>query len=129
MDQRNLALDLKHSGCNCCQAVIAAYAEELGIDLEQAKALGAAFGAGMGNMKGNCGALCGAQIVLGLMRYSGRPLSAEARNIYAEFENRCGGTVCADIKGVYTGNMLCTCDDCVANAVDILEKVLSQDNP
>ena len=54
-EKRELAVRNKHNGMNCCQAVIAVYAEELGIDIETAKKLGAAFGMGMGNMSGNCG--------------------------------------------------------------------------
>ena len=31
---------------------------------------------------------------------------------------------CAELKGVATGRMLCSCDDCVKNAVAILEEIL-----
>ena len=41
MDKKGIAVQYKHSGYNCAQAVIAAYADELGIDLETARALGA----------------------------------------------------------------------------------------
>ena len=122
-EKRELAVRNKHNGMNCCQAVIAVYAEELGIDIETAKRLGAAFGMGMGNMSGNCGALVGAQMVLGLKEYTGRPVAAKARSVYAQFAGRCGATICIDIKGVTTGRVLCSCDDCVANAVDILEEL------
>ncbi|MBR1730987.1 MAG: C_GCAxxG_C_C family protein [Ruminococcus sp.] len=123
MDKKSLTLEYKHNGCNCCQAVIAAYCDELGINLEAAKRLGAAFGLGMGNMQGDCGALCGAQIVLGLTSYNGFPIGSKARQLFTEFERRCGAVVCADLKGVNTGKMLCSCDDCVANAVEALESV------
>lgn len=36
-EKRELAVRNKHNGMNCCQAVIAVYAEELGIDIETAK--------------------------------------------------------------------------------------------
>ncbi len=65
MTKSDLAVQFKHSGYNCAQAVVAAFAEDLGINLETARALGAGFGAGMGTMGATCGALCGAQIVLG----------------------------------------------------------------
>lgn len=121
MDKKELAVRFKHSGCNCCQAVLAAFADELGISLDDAKKWGAAFGMGMGNMSGNCGALVGAEMVLGAQHYNGRPLAAQARNVYAQFVERCGAATCIDIKGVVTGRMLCSCDDCVAHAADILE--------
>ncbi|SFA82465.1 C_GCAxxG_C_C family probable redox protein [Acetitomaculum ruminis DSM 5522] len=46
---------------NCCQAVILAYADEIGLSREQAMKLGSNFGAGM-----KCGSVCGA-ITGGLM--------------------------------------------------------------
>lgn len=119
--KQELALRYKHSGCNCCQAVLAAFADELGMDLETAKKLGSAFGLGMGNMAGNCGALVGAQMVLGMKEYNGRPIGAKAREVYARFTESCGAALCIDIKGVVTGRMLCSCDDCVTNAVKIVE--------
>ena len=123
MDKKGIAVQYKHSGYNCAQAVIAAFADELGIDLETARSLGAGFGAGMGTMGATCGALCGAQIVLG-MKNKGTPVMRQARQLYSEFLDRCGATICIELKGVTTGKMLCSCDDCVANAVAILGELL-----
>ena len=81
MTKSDLAVQFKHSGYNCAQAVVAAFAEDLGIDLETARALGAGFGAGMGTMGATCGALCGAQIVLGLRAdRAGTPQKGSARH-------------------------------------------------
>ncbi len=124
MDKKELAVRYKHNGCNCCQAVLAAYAEELGISLEYAKKLGSAFGAGMGGMQGNCGALIGAEMVLGLKEYNGRSVTGKSRTLFTEFAEKCKGTICIDLKGVLTGKMLCSCDNCVRNAVEALENVL-----
>ncbi len=123
MDKKDLAVQYKHSGFNCAQAVVAAFADELGLDMETARALGAGFGVGMGTMGGTCGALCAAQMVLGLSN-KGKPVMGKARSLYDQFLNRCGATICVDIKGVVTGKMLCSCDACVANAVDILGELL-----
>ncbi len=123
MKKSELAIINKHNGMNCCQAVISVYADELGFDLETAQKLGAAFGMGMGNMSGNCGALVGAQMVLGMKEFTGRPIAAKSRSVYAQFAARCGATVCIDIKGVTTGRVLCSCDDCVRNAVEIIEEM------
>lgn len=110
---------------NCCQAVACVFADQTGLSEETLRQLGAGFGLGMGTMEGTCGALCGAQMVMGLMKYRGRPVRDEAADLYREFKARCGASVCRDIKGVGTGKVLCSCDDCVRNAVDILEhKVL-----
>lgn len=122
MTKAEKAVEYKRS-MNCAQAVIAAYADELGLDLETAKKLGAGLGAGMGTMQGTCGALTGAEIVLGLRDYGGRPIMPKARQLFTEFANRCHGTLCYDLKGITTGAMLCSCDNCVKNAVEILEEM------
>lgn len=120
MTRSDLAVEYKRS-MNCAQAVLAAYADELGLGLETAKRLGAGLGAGMGTMQGTCGALTGAEIVLGLR--GDRPAMSRARQLFTEFSKRCHGTICLDLKGVTTGAVLCSCDDCVRNAVDILEEM------
>ncbi|HBI64254.1 MAG TPA: hypothetical protein DDX51_03955 [Clostridiales bacterium] len=124
MEKKEKAVQIKHMGYNCCQAVLAAFAEELGITDEQARRLGAAFGAGMGGMEGTCGALCGAELVLGIKEYSGKPILAQARSIHNAFQKKCGATICKDLKGVETGTMLCSCDDCVRSAAEIVEQAL-----
>ena len=113
MTKSDLAVQFKHSGYNCAQAVVAAFAEDLGIDLETARALGAGFGAGMGTMGATCGALCGAQIVLGLHK-KGQRVMGTARSLYSAFLDRCGATVCMDLKGVATGRVLCSWSCCSA---------------
>jgi len=43
----------------------------------------------------------------------------------SEFEQRCGATRCKDLKGVGTGQgPLCSCEDCVRNAVQALDELL-----
>ena len=121
MDKRELAVELKHSGHNCAQAVLCAFADDIGMSLEELKRIGAAYGVGMGCMESTCGALCGAQILLGLMKYDGKPILRDAMAVLKEFENKCGATVCKDLKGRDTGVVLCGCDDCVRYAVEIAE--------
>lgn len=110
------ALEYKHKGYNCCQAVSAALAEEIGIDSEKLLNLSAGFGAGMGNMEGTCGALVGAVLAAGAAT-SGNGSMRLARQISERFAQQCGSIICKDIKGVETGRVLCSCDDCVRNAV------------
>ncbi len=123
-DRAEYAAELKnHGGYNCCQAVVAALADETNLPKEQLTQIAAGFCAGMGTMGATCGALCGAQIVLGLHK-KGQRVMGTARSLYSTFLDRCGATVCMDLKGVATGRVLCSCDDCVANAVQILEERL-----
>lgn len=114
----------KHGDCNCAQAVLLAFADELGRPEEELRALGSGFGMGMGCAEATCGALCGASIVMGLCNKSGRPTMAIMREILHEFQEKAGATVCKDLKGIETGRMLCSCDDCVRYAVRAAEQRL-----
>lgn len=123
MEKKELALQYMDNGCNCAQSVVCAYAEELDLPVELLKRMAACFGGGMGKMEGNCGALCGAEMVLGLKNFQGKRMNKDAGALYQRFEELCGSTVCKEIKGVGTGKVLCSCKDCVTNAVEILEKM------
>ena len=124
MGKQETAVQLKHSGCNCCQAVLCAFADECGVSESQLRQLGAGFGAGMGCMEATCGALIGAQMLLGLKKYSGKPVLGDARMLYQAFEAKCGASVCKDLKGRDTGKVLCECDDCVRTAAALAEEII-----
>ncbi|MCR5772436.1 MAG: C-GCAxxG-C-C family protein [Butyrivibrio sp.] len=123
MERKELAVELKHNGNNCAQAVLCAFEDEVGLSKEELRKIGAGFGVGMGCMESTCGALCGAQMVLGMKKYDGKPVLRDAAGILKEFENRCGATVCKDLKGRDTGVVVCDCDDCVRHAVEIAEQL------
>lgn len=123
-DRKEYAVQLKHSGYNCCQAVLCAFAEETGMPEEELKKISAAFGVGMGCLEATCGALIGAQILVGLKKYTEKPILRNAAAVLHQFENMCHATVCKDLKGRDTGVVLCECDDCVRNAVTIVEEML-----
>ncbi len=123
MSRAEKAAQLKRS-CNCCQAVLLAMADKLPLDEKELLAIGSGFGSGMGCLKATCGALCGASIAAGMLNTTGRPTSMLTRQILAEFEQRCGATVCGDLKGAGTGKPLCSCEDCCRNAVLALESVI-----
>ena len=125
LERKDLAVERKHRiGCNCCQAVLMAFAPELGMTDDRLLAIGACFGSGMGCMAETCGALCGAQIAQGLLKFDGRRMNPQASQLRAQFEQRCGATRCKDLKGVGTGQVLCSCEDCVRHAVDALDDML-----
>ena len=110
---------------NCCQAVVRAFADTLPLDEGALMNLAAGFGAGMGTMDGTCGALVGAIMVAGL-RTDGANTAALSRKILPRFRELCGATICRDLKGVDTGKMLCSCDNCVRNAVLAAEEALNR---
>ena len=120
MNRAEKAVAIKHSGNNCCQAVLLAFADCINADEATLKRLGSTFGGGMGTCDATCGALCGAQMILGLVKGSG------AKVLHSAFKNECGSTHCGELKGIGTGKVLCSCDDCVYNAAKLLEKMLEQ---
>ncbi len=124
MDAKEQAIILKHSGYNCAQAVMCALKDHTDLTEEQLKQIGAGFAVGMGNMENTCGALIGAEIMLGLTRYEGRPIITLARGVNEEFADMCGALLCKDLKGRDTGTVICDCDTCIRNAVEIAEKYL-----
>lgn len=101
---------------NCCQAVLMAFADKLGKGEDELMRLGSGFGSGMGTMEGTCGALVGAIMVSSLVSDPGvtRPNS---RAIMSRFKELSGATICRDLKGIDTGKILCSCEDCVRNAI------------
>ena len=101
---------------NCCQAVLVAFADKLGKNEDELLRLGSGFGSGMATMEGTCGALVGAIMVSSLLSPAGEARN-NSRTIMSRFKELCGATICRDLKGIGTGKVLCSCEDCVRNAV------------
>ena len=121
------AIEYKHNGYNCAQSVVLAFSDLIETDRELLANLSSGFGAGMGGMEGNCGALCGAVLVAGLLKKAPR-ISSTSKQIFNNFKELCGAVTCKDLKGIETGEMLCSCDDCVKNAVLSLSETLELEN-
>ena len=121
--RKHLAAERKKT-CNCAQAVIATYADMVGITEQQAMNLGNAFGSGMGNMEGTCGALTGAAIIVGLATGDKLRSRKVMTKIMTQFQERNGATQCKLLKGVGTGQVLLSCEGCVADASELLENEL-----
>lgn len=68
---------------NCCQSVLAAFAEDMGLTEEQAYNLGANFGSGM-RCGAVCGALTGALMVLGMTNYPPEQADALRKKFLAD---------------------------------------------
>ncbi len=60
------AVEYFNNGCNCSQAVVMAYANELGLDEKVVEGIAVAFGGGMSKQGKTCGCLSGALMVIGL---------------------------------------------------------------
>ena len=117
---------LRKKEMNCCQAVLVAFADEAGRSEEDLLRLGSGFGSGMGTMEGTCGALVGAIMVSSLLSEKGAAMAA-SRAIMPRCKELCGATICRDLKGIDTGMVLCSCENCVRNAVRAAGESLAKD--
>jgi len=107
MEVKERAVALFRNGYNCSQAVLGAFAGELGLDEDAAVRLATGFGVGL-SQGATCGAVSGAIMVLGLRHGGGGPEGLEAKQAtYAlaqefmeRFTERMGGTVCAGLLGL-----------------------------
>ena len=66
MNNPDRAVAVFKSGFCCSQAIFSSYAENLGLDKDQALRISDAFCAGMGGRAETCGAVTGAMMVIGL---------------------------------------------------------------
>lgn len=126
------ALENHMNGFNCAQAVACAYCDLVGADEETVFRAAEAFGLGMGGMQATCGAVSGAVMLAGLKNSCGdlnNPVSKGktyklSRQMVEEFQKKNGSTVCKELKGVETGCPLRSCGDCIADAAELVEKIL-----
>ena len=116
MTREETAVQYMKSGYNCCQSVVKALGDLTGIDQNDLNNLASGFGMGMGCLEATCGALVGAVMMIGPVTEEKKNVLI-ARQILKQFEETCGATLCKDLKGQDTGVVLCSCPDCVRNAV------------
>lgn len=121
-NKKEEAVNRKHSGLNCAQAVACSFCEETGLDEATMKNITQAFGAGLGTMDGNCGAISGVAVVLGMINKDQKKTANDIRTIMKEFKSRNTTVTCKELKGIETGRVIRECDDCIRDAVELLEK-------
>ena len=145
MKHTEIASELFSKRYYCSQAVLAAFAEELGMTKEQALRVGACFGGGMCKAE-VCGACTGALMALGLkygMCEDGDLESKERANSYAvrfldEFASQNGSYICRELldcdistdegkayaraKGLFATE----CPKMIESAVLIAEKLINE---
>lgn len=123
-----VAAEYRETGrLNCSQAVIRAFEDKLPVEPETLTQLTAGYGAGMGCMEATCGALIGAVMAAGVLT-NGLSTPRCAKEILKKFREKCGATLCRDLKGRDTGIPLCSCAECVRSAVLALGEVLPLDD-
>ena len=65
-ERSNAARELHKQGCNCCQAVVMAWADKLPIEKKHAMNMAAPFGRGLAGTREICGCVSGMAMVCGL---------------------------------------------------------------
>lgn len=126
------AVEKYKKGFNCAQAIACTYADKVDLPKEELFRVTEGFGHGMGSMAGTCGAIAGACVLAGLRNstcHMEKPDSKAAtaklsREILNGFQEKWGTVTCRDLKGVGTGNPICSCHDCIRTAAGLAEKIL-----
>ncbi len=114
MNKADRAEELFRMGYNCSQSVYAAFAEELGMSVEEAAKRASPFGAGFGKLREVCGAVSGMVLVLGdLCGYQDPTDAAGKQALYALVQQMCGSfeasegsLICRDLLGLAEGEDL-----------------------
>ena len=131
MDKLNLAMEYHQQGYNCAQAVAMPFCEEMELEPALVKRATEGFGAGMGGRTQTCGALSGAIFVAGMLKADANNPGSKmdtypvCAKMSGQFVERCGHGVCEVIKGLTGGEMLCSCNDCIACGVSLVEDLIN----
>jgi C_GCAxxG_C_C family probable redox protein len=143
MTRYEKAFDYHVRGFNCCQSVIAAFADEIGMTEQECFDLGGGFGGGAGTGE-LCGAIVGGIMVLGKLTPvdpadpvgSKKRTQAKGKKLQAEFEFRFRHLRCADLvkeEEIYGEAPMWAshveirnrCDAMILTAVELVELIMS----
>jgi C_GCAxxG_C_C family probable redox protein len=106
-EQIKNAVEMFKNGYSCSQAVVAAYAEEFGIDRNVALKISAGLGGGLGRSGNVCGAVTGATLILGIKFGTTDPTDKSGKfecykkvqTFCDEFKTRTGSLICRELLG------------------------------
>ncbi len=144
MNKVELAKSYFKEGYNCCQAVVLAFKDEMGLDERTALAISSSFGGGIGRLREVCGAVSGMCIVAGMLYGYTDPKGKEDKAAHykliqqmaSDFTARNGSIICRVLTGIEKDNHIPTdrnaefyktrpCVELVGDAAEILEKVIA----
>ena len=105
MTHAEKALEAFTNGANCAQAVVVAYADDLGMDEKTALRLASSFGGGIGRLREVCGAVSGMMMVYGLLRGYDDLSDPDAKKAHyehvqalaAKFREENGSIICREL--------------------------------
>lgn len=138
------AVEIFSNGYNCAQAVLTAYCEDYGIDLDTARRISCGFGGGMGRTSEVCGAVSGAIMLIGLKHgkylkedeLSKEKTYALIQEFNKRFKELNGSVNCTELLGVelLTGDkafiaskVKTVCPKMVRDAAVIVEDILGRE--
>ena len=108
-DHAELARELFLQGYNCSQAVLCAFGDVTGLDIDAAARMASSFGGGLARLRQVCGTVSGAALVLGIARGYSDPKDPGAKAAHyrlvqefaRRFEAQNGSIVCRELlRGV-----------------------------
>ena len=140
MNKRELAQSYFDQGYNCCQSVILAFPEEVGLSESQLALLGSPFGGGLARLREICGAVSGMAIVAGLRDGYESPTDGDAkaahyelvRKLIARFKEENGCYICRDLLASHPAPAQSqsphnpACNKFVGDAAAILEEYIQE---
>ena len=102
MKKSEVAVKLFTDGYNCAQAVLGAFAEDVGITDSQAFKISAPFGGGVGRQREICGACSGMLMAFGLLfGYDNAETGEKKKELYEQTRALC------DRFAEYNGSIIC----------------------
>jgi C_GCAxxG_C_C family probable redox protein len=143
MTKTDLAVVKMSEGYNCAQSIVAAFAQDVGLDVSSAIKMAGVFGGGLAHQGHVCGAVSGALMIIG-MKYNGigtdyasrEPGFAIGADFIEEFEARHQSIDCRQLIGCDlsapeglkrfkdSGIFENVCPHWVKEAADILDSLL-----
>ena len=122
MTKTEKAIENHKSFRSCSESVLCAFREEIG--MSEADAAAAARPMAVGRM-GKCGAVLAAEYVL--KEKYGDASESRIEEFEREFISMNRSVMCRELKGGLTGKPLRSCRGCVADAAELLERSLSEE--
>ena len=104
-DHAELARSLFLQGYNCAKAVVCAFGDITGLDIDAAARMASSFGGGLGRLREVCGTVSGAALVLGIAKGYADPTDFEAKKAHyhlvqefaRRFREQNGSIVCREL--------------------------------
>lgn len=148
MTKRQIAEQNFLDGYNCTQAVVAAFADELGVDKDTLIKIASSFGGGFGRLREVCGAVSAMGIIVGLVEgcdfsKSGQDAKsaqyAAVQRLAGEFKDINGSIICRELLGAKLAATIPTpdartpeyykkrpCAKLVGDMAEIIERYIAQ---